>query len=252
MLRPGQIGQIGHPSFFDRLYRRISPIPPSPSPRSKDENYQLQLVPSAALTDRLEEILHLLQSQPSGQIGDYAEFGVYNGTSMSCMFEALSRLRLDRVQLFGFDSFLGLPPEANEEDGGVWKPGQFACPEQVALENLSAKGVPLDRVHLIDGWYRDTLALPPSNYGIERVSLVMIDCDAYSSARLALAFINPALASVAAIVFDDWKLNDLDIKGMGEFRAFNEFLLHHPDSSVEMLPGYNRKSKIFILRKNTH
>jgi len=79
----------------------------------------------------------------------------------------------------------------------------------------------------------------------------MMDCDAYSSARLALAFIHPVLANVAAIAFDDWKLNDLDIKGMGEFRAFNEFLSHHAELSIETLPGYNRKSKIFILRKHS-
>lgn len=251
MLRSSNIGHIGHPSLLDRLYRRISPIPPSPSPRTKDENYKLPLVPAAALTDRLEEILHLLQSQTSAQIGDYAEFGVYNGTSMGCMFDALSRLRLDRIQLFGFDSFMGLPPEASQEDGGVWKPGQFACPKQVTIENLSARGVPLNRVHLVEGWYRDTLGLSPDDYGIERVSVVMMDCDAYSSARLALAFIHPVLANVAAIAFDDWKLNDLDIKGMGEFRAFNEFLSHHAELSIETLPGYNRKSKIFILRKHS-
>jgi hypothetical protein len=165
------------------------------------------------------------------------------------MFDALSRLNLDHVRLFGFDSFMGLPPDVASDDGGVWRPGQFACPKEVAADNLISKGIPSSRVVLVEGWYRDTLKHPASTYGIQKVSVALIDSDAYSSAKLALEFIYPVLEATSAIIFDDWKLNDLDIKGMGEYRAFNEFVANYPDLSIRQYRGYNRKSKIFIVRK---
>lgn len=243
-------GRIGQPTIIDRLYRRIRPIPPSPAPQTPSDVHRLRLVPAEALTQRFEDILRTLRSEAAAPMGDYVEFGVYNGTSMTCMFTALSRLGLNQVALFGFDSFMGLPPEASHEDGGVWKPGQFACPKEVAVQNLISGGVPPERVHLVEGWYKDTLEKAPADYGIKNVSCVLIDSDTYSAARLALEFIFPVLDSVAALIFDDWKLNDLDIKGMGEYRAFNEFLDQHPRTSVESLHGYNRKSKVFILRRS--
>ena len=42
-------------------------------------------------------------------LGDYLEFGVSRGHSMASMHRVISRLKLDRVRLFGFDSFEGMP-----------------------------------------------------------------------------------------------------------------------------------------------
>jgi hypothetical protein len=195
------------------------------------------------------ELLHDLKQLSPSPLGDYVEFGVYNGTSMSCVYSALSRMHINHVRLFGFDSFQGLPKDVQSEDGGVFHAGQFCCPKDVAMLNLTHHGVPADRISLIEGWYRDTLVGPPAAYGINRISLALIDCDTYNSARLALRFIYPALDTTSALIFDDWKLNDLDILGMGEFRAFNEFLDDHPDVQVTPMRGYSRKSKIFVLKK---
>jgi O-methyltransferase len=240
---------IGRATLLDRMYRLFWPIPTSPSPKTKDEEYKLRLVPAAAFTKKLEETLRILSAAATDPIGDYVEFGVYNGTSMGCMFDALSYLELDHVRLFGFDSFRGLPQEAGLEDGGVWHPGQFACPKEVATENLVSKGVPMSRVSLIEGWYKDTLSRPAAAYGIKKISVALIDCDTYHSARLALEFIYPALDAKSAIIFDDWKLNDLDIKEMGEYRALNEFASRHRELSLRAYRGYNRKSKIIICER---
>jgi hypothetical protein len=209
----------------------------------------LNLVPASALTARLKEILQSLVSQSGDAIGDYLEFGVYNGNSMACMFKALSSHHLDHVRLYGFDSFQGLPSDSPSEDGGVWRAGQFACPMSVTVAHLESEGIQLNRVSLIEGWYKNTLAPPATAYGIRRVSIVMIDCDTYSSAQLALEFSYPVLTGTSMIICDDWKLNDLDIKQMGEYRAFNEFLESHPDLSAKAHHGYNRKSMVFTVRK---
>jgi len=58
--------------------------------------------------------------------GDYLDFDVSRGTSLACMHRVVTRLSLDNVRLFGFDSFEGMPSNAAWEDLGVWRPGQFA------------------------------------------------------------------------------------------------------------------------------
>ncbi|MFZ1086101.1 MAG: TylF/MycF/NovP-related O-methyltransferase [Terracidiphilus sp.] len=240
---------IGKPTFAEKIIRFMWPIPTSPTPKSKDEESKLRLVPVEAFTKRIGEILYEMTRDSTHELGSYVEFGVYNGTSMKCMLSLLSQMKLDYVHVFGFDSFKGLPENVVSEDGGVFHPGQFSCPREIALQNISDMESKPERASLIEGWYKDTLTRPPSEYGITRASIVLFDCDAYSSARLALRFIYSVLDETCAMIFDDWKLNDLDIREMGEFRAFNEFLSEHPDLSVKSLRGYSRKSKIFMLKK---
>ncbi len=224
-------------------------MPKSPVPRTPAEAYALNLVPTEALTRKFVQVLEVLKRYSQEPLGDYVEFGVYNGTSMSCMYDALSRLRLSYIRLIGFDSFEGLPPDVAQDDDGVWTPAQFACPKQIAIQNLQRKGIPDDRVKLIDGWYRDTLTGESQDIAPKSVSIVMIDCDAYSSASLALHFVSPLLRDLSVILFDDWRLNDLDLKEMGEFRAFHEFLAEHVEYSSRRLGRYNRKSQIFLLQR---
>ena len=61
-------------------------------------------------------------------------------------------------------------------------------------------------------------------------------------------FIGPFLKEAAILCFDDWKLNDLDIKGMGEYKSFNEFLDNNKQLEVKEIRSYNRKSKVFLVK----
>ena len=75
-------------------------------------------------SSRNVEALRLLaQSEPAGALGDYLEFGVYNGSSLACAFRAFNEVGAPKVRLFGFDSFQGLPADATAE--GVWAEGEF-------------------------------------------------------------------------------------------------------------------------------
>jgi O-methyltransferase len=235
---------------FRILYRRFYPMLKTPVAATDEERLALQYVPPQPLTAKFTSVLSYLQKHSRYPIGDYFEFGVYNGTSMSCMNAALMALGLDHVKLIGFDSFLGLPREVESDDGGVWSAGLFSCPKDYTIQNLRSKNVDMNRVQFVEGWYKDTLS---SSYPISlistRASVVMIDCDAYSSAVLALNFISPFLSDISAIFFDDWRLNDLDVKGMGEYRAFSEFLLsHEQEFAVIGFGKYNRKSRVFIVK----
>lgn len=224
-------------------------MPRSPKPSSPEGAYSLQLVPSEALTERLEWALGYLRRELGPSLGAYLEFGVYNGASMTCMLEALRRQGDRDTRLFGFDSFQGLPPSAATEDGGVWHAGQFRCPKSLAEERIAAASDRPGRVTLVEGWFADTLAAGDI-YGIGRASIALIDSDTYSSAREALRFLAPLLTNPSIVMFDDWKLNDLDVKAMGEYRAFYEWEALYPDLEWEKVQSYNRKSRTFILRRN--
>ncbi len=207
----------------------------------------LQLVPQEALTERFAWALEFLQRKLGTDLGSYLEFGVYNGSSMLCLLEALRLAGDPPMRLYGFDSFQGLPPAAVHDDGGVWQAGQFSCPRHFAEKRISSARNHGHPVELIEGWYADTLS-HGDIYGIGSASLVMIDSDTYSSAQLALAFSAGLLTNPAIIMFDDWRLNDLDVKSLGEYRAFKEWVGQYPEIRVENVRSYNRKSVTLILR----
>ena len=45
----------------------------------------------------------------ANNIGDYLEFGVWEGNTLICMFQALTDLKLTHVRLFGFDFIRRVP-----------------------------------------------------------------------------------------------------------------------------------------------
>lgn len=186
----------------------------------------------------------LLRTTPAAQLGDYLEFGVYHGTSMSCMYEARRALGLDHIRLFGFDSFEGLPDDAAREDGGLWEPGQFKSSIALTHENVRRWGVPPEAVTLVPGWFADScVPATRARLGIERASVIMVDCDLYSSTRDVLAFCAPLIGRQAVMVFDDWHAGGLADKGMGEAKAFEEFLDAHRELVAGEIPGLNYKDK---------
>lgn len=208
-----------------------------------------RLVPEQSLTDKFREgLTRLAAEQGAGTIGDYLEFGVYDGTSLSCMHRVLQEMGLDHVRLFGFDSFEGLPPTAAGEDGGYWRPGQFDCEYEFARYSLSQRGVDWSRVELIKGFYDVTLNDDlRQRLGLTKASVIMVDCDMYSSARDALNFCAPLIRDQAMVLFDDW--NPLAESNMGEKLAFDEFLAANPHFAVEDFGTYTPNAKVVLVRR---
>ncbi|HEX5831492.1 MAG TPA: TylF/MycF/NovP-related O-methyltransferase [Gemmatimonadaceae bacterium] len=199
----------------------------------------------ARLTRTYEQCLRLLlRREPAAELGDYLEFGVLHGASLSCMYAAREAVGLDHVRLFGFDSFEGLPESAAREDDGFWAPGQFRSSSTLTRESLRRWGVPPDAVVLVEGWFSDT-ATPETRtrHRIERASVVMIDCDLYSSTKQALAFCAPLIHRQAVFVFDDWNAGELADRRLGEAKAFHELLATHPELHAEELHGLNYRDK---------
>jgi len=210
------------------------------------------LVPEAELQEVFERALTLLLAAPqTSALGDYVEFGVCHGTSMACMARAADAVGVGSMRLIGFDSFEGLPVGVEAEDLGVWNTGEYRSSEKAARRNLARDGVSADRYVLVKGWFDDT-ATPATaeRLGVRRVSVAMIDCDAYSSAATSLAFLAPLLAATSVLVFDDWHTADLAERGEGEKRAFEEWLAEHTEFDVvDELAPYNENSHIVVVER---
>ncbi len=177
--------------------------------------------------------------------GDYLEFGVFAGSSfirsheiMKRVFEQHQRLHEGRtkkdameirrnwenMRFFAFDSFQGLPQlEGVDRETNDFAGGKYAYAEKKFRDNLVKADVPLDKVVIIAGWFEETCTEETiKKYAMKKASIIHVDCDLYTSARIVLEFIKPLLMDGTIIVFDDW----YSFRGnpnLGEQRAFNEW-----------------------------
>jgi O-methyltransferase len=210
-----------------------------------------RLVPEKELRGLLSRGLRqLVDRNGPDSLGSYLEFGVYNGTSLLCMYRELEALGLHHVRLFGFDSFQGLPPEAAVEDEGRWEPGRCHSPLEFTTAVLASEGVDWQRVSLVPGWYSQTL-IPETRQtlGLGKASVIMIDCDLYSSAKQALDFCAPLIQDEALILFDEFHPRGLTGKYVGERRAFDEFLRENDCFTAKPFGQYAPRTETFLVKR---
>ncbi len=205
------------------------------------------LIPEAAFGGCLRHALQeLRRHEPAEAMGDYLEFGVSRGTSMTCAYRVLREEASSNARLIGFDSFEGMPPEASGEG---WRPGEFRSTLAATRRYLAAREVDLDRVTLVKGWFRDTLTPETrSRLALGKASLILIDCDIYTASKEALAFCEPHIRGRAVMIFDDWGL-ETKLRSIGQKEAFEEFLANHPDIRAEPLPAYVPQARVFMLSR---
>jgi O-methyltransferase len=179
-------------------------------------------------------------------LGDYLEFGVFNGTSLACMHAVTKSLGACETRLFGFDSFEGLPPDCVDE-ASPWPAGAFNSSEEFTRAVLTEEGVDWNRVTLMPGRFSNSLNDDViTRYRIERCSVIMVDCDLYASAQQALAFCAPLITDNAIIVFDDWPADESGYQG--ENVAYAEFLAAHCHfASTKLDLAYSRNSAVFLI-----
>jgi len=188
---------------------------------ARDIRLRTKLVDEDGLTHRYAAAIALLQAKTS-ELGDYLEFGVYNGSSLLCMHRVLETWGV-RSRLVGFDSFEGLPPIAATDSEGHWAPGDFKSSIEFTKRVLDYEGVDWNRVTLVKGYFVDTLTEQRRReLGLTKASIIMIDCDLYQSAKEALDFCGPLITDYSVIFFDDWF--PLAERHMGERKAFEEWL----------------------------
>ena len=154
----------------------------------------------------------------AGTLHDYAasctpasgmvlEFGVFSGTSINRIASQMPGRRI-----YGFDSFEGLP-ETWRQDFGQ---GTFKRTDLPAV---------LGNVELVVGWFDNTLPSFVADRPEEKLALLHVDCDLYSSTKTIFANVFDRIEAGTVIVFDEyfnypeWRLH--------EFKAFQEFTAEH-------------------------
>lgn len=113
-----------------------------------------------------------------------AEFGVYQGTTLTRIARALPRGRV-----WGFDSFAGLPAD--------WRPGFPAGKFGLAEPPM----VP-PPAQLVVGTFGDTLPRWVEENS-QPLDLIHIDCDLYESTACVLSHLAPLITPATLVVFDE-------------------------------------------------
>ena len=161
-----------------------------------------RLVPADAFTALLREAFSALTAEKSpDQLGDYLEFGVFNGTSLSCAHKIISELGYKHMRFFGFDSFEGMPEKKPGDEKLPWRPTEFKCSIDLTRKYLTEKGIDWDRVHLVKGWFCDTLPNAP----IDEIALLRLDGDHYDSTMDALVNLYSKVSPGGYVIIDDYQ-----------------------------------------------
>ncbi len=171
--------------------------------------------------------------------GDYAEFGVYQGETFAHACSVLA-LNNTKMQFWAYDSFEGLPKpkigaDLHEGYSGGFFEGQFQCSESTFIDYLKRQKIDLSKVHIVKGWYQDTLTENASvTDAPDKISLAWIDCDLYESTVPVLEFITDKISIGSVILFDDWRCFR-NLAEHGQQRACREWLDKYPHIQLNLL-----------------
>jgi len=141
------------------------------------------------------------------------------------------------IHHFGFDSFVGMPENA---EGGGFGLGRFKVTYKRVINNLLNQGAFSHREHLIKGFFSDSLT-PTLLVELQSfpAAVILIDSDLYESAVSVLNFSKSLLQVGTIVIFDDWGAFTADA---GEQKAWREFLERNKDIKVaEISECQNRK-----------
>lgn len=165
-----------------------------------------------------------------GLKGHYLEFGTWYGRSFFPNFYQYRHWLLGNF--YAFDSFAGLSPPLpleTEFTGGDFYEGGYCCNKASFEAIADLVEFPRARLHIVPGFYDETLQRSPEDYGLSErsVSVCIIDCDLRSPTERVLEFVTPLLEPGALIYFDDWRLTRAS-SVVGERAAALEWLKKNP------------------------
>ncbi len=183
--------------------------------------------------------------------GDYCEFGVYKGDTFSHFMRYHDIF--PKMRYFAFDSFEGLPaPTGIDNEGGYasnFHQGEFAVAEQDFRNNLKSKGLPMEKVITVKGWYDKTLNDQTGQaHNLNKIACAWIDCDFYESTVPVLEFLTKRLSVGSLLIFDDWKVYR-NLADKGQQRACAEWLAANPNLKLNEIFDFSHNGKAFTVAR---
>lgn len=185
--------------------------------------------------------------------GDYLEFGVYEGNTFSSAYHNAQIGNLKSMRFYAFDSFEGLPKDIRGVDAKGFKQfkgGEFCLSLNEFKKEISSRGVNLNKVIIVKGWYDEVLnEKTKAKLKLKSAAVVWVDCDLYESTIPVLNFIKDYLVDGSVLIFDDWFL----FRGAptrGEQRAFREWLDKNPSIKATQFCRFGWNGNSFIIHRN--
>lgn len=164
--------------------------------------------------DRFKLHEFIIDSEKISEI-NYLEFGVFDGGSFLWWAD---KVKNPSTQLYGFDTFEGLP-----ENWGAFKAGEMDS------------GIPKTddvRCHFVKGLFQDTLPDFLKSFDNSKRMVIHMDADLFSSTLYVLTTIAPYLKKGDIIMFDEFNVPN------HEFFAFDMFVKSYY-IKYEVLGGVN-------------
>ena len=172
---------------------------------------------------RLDNLHACIESVIRDQVlGDFIETGVWRGGACIFMRAALNVYGDETRKIWLADSFEGLPrPDGRyrQDEGSIfWKASHtLAISLDQVRANFSRYGLLDERVRFLKGWFKDTLPTAP----IERLAILRLDGDMYSSTMDSLTSLYPKLSSGGFAIIDDYAIEACR-KAVTDFRESNK------------------------------
>lgn len=158
--------------------------------------------------------------------GALVECGVAEGGTAAMMAVTNRELGTYGRHKWFFDSYEGLPePTAEDYEGG--SAGHFIRPlqkgaclgtiEQVSELMFDKLHFPLNEVHLIKGWFQDTVPIHREEIG--PIAVLRLDGDWYESTKIPLENFFDQISAGGFVIIDDYATCFGSHKAVDEFRA---------------------------------
>ncbi len=211
----------------------------------------------------------------SGLWGDYLEFGVFTGNSLSASywsakrhFDAFMQGAWDHatknpdavrnavkdgfmsMRFIGFDSFEGLPAVTGvDAERPAFEQGAYSAGEEGVMTLLKHHNVNLDQVRLVKGFFEETCTeATAQSLDLKHIAVAHIDSDLYASATTALNFCTPYFRDGSVVIFDEW-FQFSGSPNHGEQRAFGEWRASNPGWHVAELGRESFGRIAFVLNQ---
>ncbi|MDP1577692.1 MAG: TylF/MycF/NovP-related O-methyltransferase, partial [Cypionkella sp.] len=138
--------------------------------------------------------------------GDLVECGIWRGGSAMMMAGVLVARGDQERKVWLADSFEGLPRQDGDYDTtaqvDLLNANGLAVTEATVRASFTELGLMGDSICFLPGWFCDTLPSAP----IERIALLRLDGDHYSSTMDALTALYHKVVSGGFIIIDDYAL----------------------------------------------
>ena len=174
--------------------------------------------------------------------GQFLEFGVHRCKSINMM------AKHDPKRNFtGFDSFEGLPEDwvQNPDASYIRHPkGSFALDEGEEMPHTEPN------VSLVKGWFEDSLPVwLTTPEAVERIGILHIDCDLYSSTKTVLDLMNDKIEPGMFLMFDElFSEPPKDVASEKHYFTWEE---HEWKALKEWMETYNRTLKTICVTGRT-